>query len=97
MPVYTWFPEFSCYLLIMMRIKDDAKGKRDLEKLLQPARDRKVDESIAEIPNAAEVIAGLQKQIDRLKKQVKYLEKRTDKLWKAHIETGGRRYEDEAR
>lgn len=80
-----------------MRIKDDAQGKRELQKLLKPARDREVDESIAEIPNAAEVIAGLQKQIDTLKKQVKYLQKRTDKLWKAHIETGGTRYEDEDR
>ncbi len=57
------------------------KGERQLKRMLKPVRDRAVNESLPEIPGATELIVRMEKDIAGLKKRVKTLESRSDKLW----------------
>lgn len=63
-----------------LRLPNNKKGKRTLEKLIKPAQDRKIEEE-TDIPGAAEMIRKLEKQITKLSKRVKMLEAQNEKLW----------------
>ena len=65
---------------MVLQLPSGKKGERQLKRMLQPAKVRAVDEGLP-IPDAATVIAKMEKDIAGLKKRVKALESRTDKLW----------------
>ena len=62
------------------------KGEQQLKRILQPAKDRAMAEGLPEIPDAAKVIARAEKDIAGLKRKVKALESRTDKLWAEKVQ-----------
>lgn len=65
----------------MMRVKDDAKGKRVVARLQKKVQDRKVKEDLAEIPGALEVLKNLQKEVNAFEERMRTVESRTATLW----------------
>lgn len=65
----------------MLEIPDTPRGRRTLKKLQEPAKNRKVKEDLADIPGALEMLEKLRKEVDGLRKRVKLVESRTEKLW----------------
>lgn len=70
---------------MVLQLPGGKKGERQLRRILQPVKDRAIDEGLSEIPDASQVIAKLKKDIMSLKRKVKTLESRTGKLWAGRV------------
>ncbi len=68
-------------IYMVLQLPGGEKGERMLKQYQKPARDRAIDEGLPEVPDAAKVIARMEKDLAGLKKKVNALESRTFKLW----------------
>jgi len=64
-------------------------SKRELARLQKNQRGVKVDATIADVPDAAKVIAKLEKRIKKAESQIKMLKAQNEKMWKFYMENGG--------
>jgi len=52
-----------------LQLPSGKKGERQLKRMLQPVKDKAIDKGFPEIPDAAEVIARMEKDIAKLKRR----------------------------
>jgi hypothetical protein len=68
---------------MVLQLPGGKKGEAQLKRMLKPVKDRAINE---DLPDAADVIAKIEKDIAGLKKRVKALESTSKKLWADKVE-----------
>lgn len=86
----------ACFILAVVAVAAGGAVKgsdRDVKRLLKNQRDRKVDATMQEIPDAAKVIGKLEKRVKKLEGELKMRERQYDLLWAWYKRCGGNDYD----